>query len=316
MPAPSQLDGSARSAPALLAMLVSIGLAVLKGAVWILTGSVAMLASALDSATDAMICLANLLVIRHAARPADREHPFGHGALEDLAALLQSLVIAGSGVVVIAAAWQRFVEEAVLLDHPALGVGAAIVSLLVALGLSIHLRRAGRRLDSPALSAVGDNFASDTLTNVAVLAAFIGSWAFGATMLDPIISVGIAFIILRTAWDLFSSAAHSIMDRELAAADLELIDTTVRSFAPRVHGYHDLLTRRSGPDRFIQFHMEVDAHLTFREAHDLTEEVTAALRAAVPRAFVTIHPDPWPEDPDTAEPRLEHAPDSRFSPSD
>ena len=304
-----------RTRPAVVATLVSLLLAAFKCFAWLLTGSVAMLASMVDSAADAVVSFGNLMALRAAARPADREHPFGHGAIEDLAALLQSLLIAASGVFVVTTALARLVEETTPLRNAFLGMGAAIISIVVAWLLARTLRRAGQVHDSPALEADSEHYTSDYLANLGVLIAFVGWELFDQPLLDPAISVCIAFVILRTAWERFSTAANSIMDRELDEENLKAIDETVRSFK-EVRGYHDLLTRRSGPDRFIQLHMAIDASLTFREAHAVTERVSRAIEALVPRSRVTIHSDPWPEDPEDAQTHLPYAPEHDFARED
>jgi len=301
-----------RGRPSAITTLVSFGLALLKAAVWLLTGSISMLASALDSAADGVISFGNMLALRAAARPADREHPFGHGSIEDLAALIQSLLIAASGIFIIGMALRGLMNEEPPLKHAPLGIGAACLSILVAWLLARFLKRAGTHLDSPALMADSTHYATDYLSNLGVLAAFLSSAIFHQTLLDPAISVGIAFLILRTAWDLFSRSAHPLMDRELGRDELATIDRTVRSFQPTVHGYHDLLTRRSGPDRFILIHLDLDADLSFRKAHELSEQVGEAVKQALKKAHVTVHADPWPPDPGGSESHLPYALDSRF----
>jgi ferrous-iron efflux pump FieF len=118
-----------------------------------------------------------------------------------------------------------------------------------------------------------------------------------------LIAALIAAAILRLAWKTGFNAVNALLDGRLASEELRIIDGIVRARGPVVHGYHDLLTRRSGPTRFVQLHVELAASLTFREAHHLVETITHDLERALPRAMVTIHADPYPPLPEDEENR-------------
>lgn len=299
-----------RARPALVVTLGSLLLAVVKGGGALATGSAALLASAVDSAGDALMSLGNWMAVRAADRPADEGHPFGHGKLEHLAGLAQAIVIAASGAFVVREAFVRFGEHAEL-ARPGLGLGVTIVSLLAAWGFSNILQRAARKHDSPALAADSLHYTTDLFTHCGVLIVFVLHLGIvESPWIDPAVAVIIAALILHAAWGLLAESVHRLMDQGLERAEVRAVEDAIASFGEPVRGYHDLLTRRSGPDRFVQVHVEIDADVSFREAHALVERIEAAIEGRLPRTQVIIHADPWPEDP--SDPHQPHAPDRRF----
>jgi len=287
-----------RALPALKVTLGSILLALLKGAGALATGSAALLASAIDSAGDALVSAGNWMAVRAADQPADEGHPFGHGKLEHLASLAQAILIAVSGIFVFKGAFGRFDEQEEL-THPVLGLLVTIVSLVVGWVFARYLKSAGKRHDSPALEADSLHYAADLFTHVGVLVVFVWNLVAGSTpWLDPAVAAIIAAMILYAAWGLLVESAHRLMDASLESDDVLAVEEVFASFGPPVRGFHDLLTRRSGPDRFVQAHVEIDADVSFREAHSLIDRIEDAIRERLPRTQVILHADPWPEDPD------------------
>jgi ferrous-iron efflux pump FieF len=277
-----------------------------------LTGSVAMLAAALDSAGDTLVSMGNFMVVRAAAKPADEGHPFGHGKLEHLASLFQSLLIGASGLFVVGQAMSRL-GTAAAVSEPAIGLLVSGLAIGGALLITWRLKGAGRRLDSPALTADAAHYATDFIVNGGVLLAFVLDAWFGIHTADPILSVLISALIFRTAWRLFREASNALMDRALEEPEIEAIHGVVAGFTPAIHGYHDLIGRRAGSDRFVQIHLEIDAALSFREAHALVERVQVAISHELSGAQVTIHADPWPEDPEDLATHSEHGFEARLT---
>jgi ferrous-iron efflux pump FieF len=291
-----------RERPALVAMAVSIGLAALKLAGHVVTGSAALLAAAVDSATDALVSGLSAWTVRLAGTPADAGHPFGHGKVEHLSGLFQALLLAVAAVIVLITPFREGdLAHPLPLRRPGLGIAIGAVSMLAPVLLSAFLKRAGRRSHSPALEADAAHYASDYLVNSGVILAFVSDRFLGWRLADPVIAVVIAAAILRLAWQVGVGAISGLMDEQLAKDELQLVNEVLRTAHPDVRGFHDLMTRRSGPHRFVQVHLELDASRTFREAHRIVEDVRRALERAIPNLIVTIHADPWPQLPDDRE---------------
>jgi ferrous-iron efflux pump FieF len=265
-------------------------LIVAKIVAYLLTDSVSMLSTLLDSVLDAAASLVNLVAVRHALTPADREHRFGHGKAEALAGLGQSAFIAGSAMFLLFEASHRLVTPQPV-ENGMVGVGVMLFSMVVTVLLVLFQRHVIRRTQSVAISADSLHYVGDVAVNLAVLAALVLSSQFGWNRTDPIFAVGVAFYIVFTAWQIARGAFDMLMDREMPDEDRARIRTIALS-NPRVRNLHDLRTRRSGPNRFIQMHLEMDGAMSLVEAHALADEVEIAILREFPDAEVIIHEDP------------------------
>ncbi|MDZ7784136.1 MAG: cation diffusion facilitator family transporter [Halioglobus sp.] len=270
-------------------LAVALILILAKTAAWGLTGAVSLLATLVDSCLDALASLVNLLAVRHALSPADREHRFGHGKAEALSGLGQSLLIVGSGLFLLYESAARL-QEPVAPTFPAIGIAVMLLSIALTLVLVSFQRRVVRRTGSTAVRADALHYRADLLVNVAVIAALLLAHR-GWPGFDALAAIGIALYILFSAWQIVRQSLNHLMDRELPDAQREKIVRIVDAH-PDVMGMHELRSRRSGTDMFIQLHLELDDNLTLVEAHRISDEVESALRAELPRAEILIHTDP------------------------
>jgi ferrous-iron efflux pump FieF len=285
-PAADRLRRRATYASVTVAVLL-IGL---KFAAWLATGSVALLSSLVDSLLDAAAALVNLLAVRHAMSPADREHRFGHGKAEPLAVLGQSAFIAGSALLLLAQAVQRLIWPVRVANAP-VGIAVMVVSIALALGLVFYQRLVVRRTGSIAIRADELHYRSDIVLNGGVIAALALGSFLHLTILDPLFGAAIGLWIVYSAVRLASLSLTQLMDREMADDEREKIRSIAQSH-PDVVAAHDLRTRVAGPTAFIQIHLEMDGRLSLTRAHEISDEVEANLRTAYPYAEIIIHQDP------------------------
>ncbi len=262
----------------------------LKFAAWLATGSVALLSSLVNSLLDAVASLVNLLAVRHAMSPADREHRFGHGKAEPLAVLGQSAFVTGSALLVLAEAVQRLIWP-VKVEHPPVGIIVMIVSIAVTVGLVFYQRHVVRRTGSIAISADELHYRSDIVLNGSVVAALILGSLLDVPILDPLFGAAIGLWIVYSAVRLAALSLTQLMDHELSDDEREKIRSIAQSHS-EVVAAHDLRTRLAGPTAFIQIHIEMDGGLTLARAHEISDEVEAKLRSAYPHAEIIIHQDP------------------------
>ena len=277
-----------------LATYASVGVAgtlvLVKLGAWLLTDSVALLSTLIDSLLDVAASMVNLLAVRHALEPPDREHRFGHGKAEPLAALGQSAFITGSAIFIIFEASQRFIEPRAVL-HSDVGIGVMVFAILATFALTRFQAYVVRKTGSLAIKADSLHYLGDLLVNAAVIVALLLVSELGWTLADPLFGIAIALYILKIAWRIARNAFDMLMDRELPEAERRRI-AEIAAAHPRVLDTHDLRTRASGRRTFIQIHIEMDGALSLYEAHEVADEVEAALREAYPGAEVIIHQDP------------------------
>ncbi len=282
---------------------VALVLIVAKLFAWGVSDAVSLLATLIDSVLDALASLINLLAVRHALSPADREHRFGHGKAEALAGLGQAAFIAGSAGFLLLESARRFANP-VPLDAYGLGVAVMVFSIAATLGLLWFQRRVIRQTGSTAIGADALHYRTDLLVNGSVILALWLS-VKGWPGFDPLFAIAIAIYILYSAWEIIKRAFDQLLDRELPDEEREHIEAVARSH-PQVRGLHDLRSRRSGIDMFIQLHLELDDELRLLRAHAISDEVEQRLQQAYPTAEIIIHIDPVSVVPD--EPTPEYPP--------
>lgn len=285
---------------ATLSVAVAVSLATLKLVAAMLTGSLAVLASVVDSLADVAASAITWLSVRVALRPADPIHRYGHGKAEALSALVQAALVAGSGVFVLIDGVRRLLVPAPI-EAPELGFVVMGISLAATVALVLHQRRIVRITRSQAIAADSAHYLSDISTNLAVLLSLALAGPLQMPRADPAIAAGIASWLLAAAWRIGRDAIDTLMDRELDGAERARIEALVRDH-PMTRGLHDLRTRSAGRVRFIELHLELDGHLTLSEAHRITDAIEQRLRAAFADAEVVIHQEPV----GLADDRLDH----------
>jgi len=257
---------------------------------WLETGSVALLSSLVDSLLDAAASLVNLVAVRHAMSPADREHRFGHGKAEPLAVLGQSAFITGSAMLLLAEAVRRLLWPAPV-ENPPAGIAVMVFSIAATIGLVACQRYVVRRTGSIAIIADELHYRSDLVLNLSVIVALVLGGIFNFPLLDPLFGAAIGLWIVYSAAALARLSLFQLMDHELSDDEREKIRGIAQSH-PDVVAAHDLRTRVAGPTAFIQIHIEMDGALSLRRAHEISDEVEGQLREAYPHAEVIIHQDP------------------------
>ena len=267
-------------------MLVAV-----KVAAFAATDSVSILSSLIDSLLDASASLVTLFAVRHALSPPDREHRFGHGKAEPLAALGQAAFIAGSSIFLLIEAGRRLFDPKPVANGDA-GIIVMVFAIIATLALTRFQAYVVKRTDSLAIRSDALHYAGDLLANGGVIIALILSTRLGWTIADPLIAIAIAGFIIFSAVQIARGAFDMLMDRELPEADRRRI-LDIAGTHPEVRAVHDLRTRMSGPSLFIQLHIEMDGSLNLYRAHVIADTVEAELHTAFPGAEVLIHQDPY-----------------------
>ena len=260
-----------------------------KIAAWLMTGSVSVMASLVDSMLDAAASMINLLAVHYSLMPPDQDHRFGHGKAEPLAGLGQAAFIAGSAVFLTLQAIERMLHPQPLQDL-AVGIGVMVFAIAATLVLVMFQRHVIARTNSTAIRADALHYFTDLITNLSTIVALVLAY-LGWPGMDPLFALGIAAYILYSAFQIGVEAVQLLMDRELPEDDKQQI-IEIASRHPDVRGVHDLRTRRSGQTYFIQCHLEFDGAMSLQAAHAASDEVFFDLKKAFPNADVIIHEDP------------------------
>ncbi len=284
-----RLDLASRAAA--LSLTSNATLLALKLVVGIISGSIAVLSDAVDSGEDMIASAFVLFSVRLAARPADEEHPYGHGKAESLTAAGQAVLISGGAAFIIVQAVRRLIERDVeIMVAP--GLGAMSATALVNVLVVLYVARAARQTGSVALASDARHLWANVAQAAAVLLALILVGATGETVFDPIVALLLAAYLLWTAFRVFTTGLEEVMDVRLPPEQLEVIERCILSQRDRIGGYHGLRTRKSGRERYVEFHLVVDPKMTVEEVHRLCDVIEADLHRRIPGSVVTIHVEP------------------------
>lgn len=278
------------TAAAWTATVVASILLVFKVIAWWMTGSVSLLASLIDSLLDISASVVNLLAIRYSLQPADKEHRFGHGKAESLAALAQAMFVSGSACFLILNGIERL-SRPVELHSPQIGVYVSLFAIVVTFALVRFQKYVVQRTGSQAIAADSLHYQSDLYLNVAILCALVLTW-MGIQQADAVFAIGLGVYILYSAFKMVMNAIQTLLDRQLPEEELLQIRQCCLS-VDEVLGVHQLRTRMSGPTRFIQLHLELEDQIPLIEAHRISDSVEERLLESFPSADIMIHQDPY-----------------------
>ncbi len=277
-----------------LSVITATVLALAKLAAVVMTGSLAVAAALTDSVMDVIASSVNFFAVRVAGQPADDEHRYGHGKAEGIAGLGQGLLILFVGLYLGVGGANRLIQGGYELAHGEVGIGVMLLSLVASAWIGWLLLRTGRRTGSVALQADAAHYTSDVWMNLGVLASLLIVKATGWHWVDGAVSCAVALIVLWTAFRVLRSSARELMDASLSTEQIDRIRATIAEQVPEAFDVHNLRTRKSGPDIFIEMHVAFDRELSFPEAHLLSDRVAKAVEAALPGAQVHVHADPHP----------------------
>lgn len=280
---------SKKGTAAALSLVSNVLITVAKLVGAILTGSVSVLSEAAHSLGDIAASGIAWVSVRVADKPADAEHPFGHGKVESIAGLAESLLLAGAALFVGIEAITRLYRPEPLQADLAFYIilGTAVCSIFV--GRFVH--STAIETDSEALKANAAHIFADVVTSAGVLAALLLVWITNLTWIDPVAGLLLSVWIVYVAARLAIASINILIDVRLPDAEVELIEKVLRDH-PRIQGFHQLRTRKAGSYRHIDAHILMDDNLTLIEAHNLTEEVEDLIRDKLPNVSISLHMEP------------------------
>ena len=280
-----------RSRTVLFSISSNTLLLVVKLLTGIFTGSVSVLSEAVHSATDLVASVVAFVAVRRSVSPPDESHNYGHGRFENLAGIFEGMILLGIGGWVIFGAVDGIANGADL-ELLGLGIGVMALSAVVNLFVSSWLLRVARETDSRALEAEGYNLRTDVWGAAGVALGLAAALATGWTVLDSIIAGLIGLAILWTAFRLIKGSLRVLLDESLPEGELAVIERVIKDEIENeeaVRGFHKLRARKSGPQRHVDFHLQLRARTTLEEAHKISDALEERIGHNLPNTDVLIH---------------------------
>ena len=282
---------STKSGAAKLALAVVLGLVVLKVVIATITGSISIFAQTADSFLDLLAVAITIFSIGIAAKPADEAHPFGHGKIENISAIVQAILIFTAGGLIIYSAVNCIVSGAVI-ELTEAGIGVMVVSIVVSILLSRHLLKVSRATDSLALEAIAHNIAADVYSAAGVLAGLVVIRFTELVILDPIIALAVSLIIIKSAYNIIRKSFGGLIDVKLPKKEEAAIKSCLKEHVGQLVGFHELRTRKAGSQRFIELHLVMPKNTSVEEAHRMCDHLEQDLENKLNNTNVTIHIEP------------------------
>jgi cation diffusion facilitator family transporter len=281
-----------KSKAAQLSILSNSVLIIIKLVVGIMMQSVSVISEAVHSGVDLVAAIIAWFAVRESGKPADDEHNFGHGKIENVAGTIEAVLIFGAAIYIIWEAVHKLIKGSVEIEN--LGIGAAVmgISALANYLVSRHLLNVAIKTDSIALEADAMHLRTDVYTSVGVLAGLIAIKLTGIAILDPIVAIIVACLILKAAYDLTKSAFFHILDIKLPDDEEEIIHDVMKENALHFLDYHKLRTRKSGHIRHIDMHLVVPKLMTVEEGHNISHKISADIENRLAHSHVLVHIDP------------------------
>ncbi len=281
-----------------LSVISNTTLVILKLIAGFWMGAVSIISEAIHSAVDLIAAAIALFAVKKSSKPADQEHPFGHGKVENISGTIEALLI------FLAAGWIIF-EAFKKLLHPepvgflGLGVAVMLLSSIVNVIVSHMLFTVAKRTDSIALLADAWHLRTDVYTSASVMFSLAIIWIGNSLFpnitllwLDPIAAIAVALLITHTAYKLTIQSVRDLIDAALPSQEKNMIRQIIIEQHPTIHGFHKLRTRRAGNVRFIEFHVKVDPKMTVEESHQVTIDTNRTINEHFPGSSVIIHVEP------------------------
>lgn len=294
----AMVDGKQeKSKAAFTSVVAAVALTTFKVVVGLSTGSLGILAEAAHSGLDLVAAVVTLVAVRFSGRPADESHLYGHGKVENLSALFETLLLLATSAWIIYEAIRRLVYSTVEVEVTVWAFVVMAVSILIDATRSRVLYRAARKYNSQALEADALHFSTDIWSSSVVILGLVGvtlservAGLFWMKQADAVAAIGVAGIVIFVSYNLGKRTIEGLLD---TAPDglREQIHRAITDM-PGVLDCHQIRIRNSGAETFIDAHILVDPSQTVSAVHELTDEIEVAIRKIVPGADVTVHPEP------------------------
>jgi len=272
--------------------IVSIGsLIIIKVFASIVTGSIAIRADAVHSVIDLTGVIIGYISIRISGKPADEEHTFGHGKAEHIASgIIAGLIFVAAGIIFYQAVGRLIAGGTV--ELVTVGIYVTLAAIAINASVSWLALRVANSADSVALEATGRDLFADVMSSCAVLVGLVLVRITGISILDPIVAILVSVIIARTAYLTIKKSFGGLMDTKLPSAEEEELISCIEEHSSQLAGFHEVRTRKSGSQRFIDLHLMLPKNASVEEADRMCDHLEQDIQNRLFNSNITIHVEP------------------------
>ncbi len=280
-----------KTSMARLSIASNLTLVILKLAVGFMIGSVSVISEAIHSGIDLVAAIIAYFSVKTSSQPPDSKHAFGHGKIENVSGTVEAVLIFLAAGLIIYEAYQKLLHG-VEIEDVSLGIAVMLISAIVNFFVSGRLMKTAKKTESIALEADAWHLRTDVLTSLGIFGGLVAIKLTGIAILDPILTILVALFILKAALELTIKSVRDLLDAKLPDEEENEIKGIIAMHASEYASYHELRTRKSGSDRFVNLNLVVSKKLTVEESHGMADRIEAAIKGRFPRASVMIHVEP------------------------
>lgn len=277
----------------LISTIVAFLLVTFKLTVGIISGSVAVLASAIDSLLDMVVSLFNYFALHNSDKEPDEHFNFGRRKLEPLAAVIEGTIISLSALFILYTAISKMVQGSVI-EHLDISIGVMVASLLITAGLVFFLNNVAKKTGNMVIQADALHYKTDLLSNGAVLVSLVFISFTDYTFIDPLLGIGISIYMIYSAFPLIKEGILMLLDAALDQESVTKITKLLNSQLD-ISSYHDLRTRQSGSEIYLSVHVVFSISTSLYDAHLVGDRIELGLKNLFPdnNVYALIHLDPY-----------------------
>lgn len=271
-----------------LSLLSNSTLIVMKLIVGLLTGSVSIISEAIHSTMDLLAAIIAFFSVKISDKPADSMHPYGHGKIENISGVIESLLIFAASVWIIVESVKKILNPS---EIGSIGFGFIVMFISSAINymVSRKLYKVAKEEDSIALEADALHLKADVYTSLGVGTGLLLIWVTKLNFLDPVVAIGVAIFILKEAYELLKTAFEPLLDVKLSDEDIKVIEDKIIKYSDVYCNYHNLKTRKSGHMRYIDLHLVFPDETTIKQAHDICDSIEQDIEQSLKHTDIMIH---------------------------
>jgi len=272
-------------------------LLIMKLAVGILIGSISILSEALHSGIDLLAAIIANYSVKKAGQPADDEHKFGHGKFENVSGTVEAILIFVAAMIILYKSGEKLLGNDGF-EFEMIGVGIVVmgISAIVNYYVSARIMKVAKKAESIALEADAYHLTTDVYTSIGVFIGLILIQITGNSIFDPLLAIIVALIILKASYDLTKRSVSGIMDVKLSDKEEETIKSIIHEHYSQYAEYHNLRSRMSGAERFVDLHLVVPKNQHVVDAHEFCDHLEKDIKEKIPNLSILIHIEPCKTD--------------------
>ena len=276
---------SSKTAAASISIISNTSLVIMKFIAGFMSGSVSVISEAIHSMMDLLAALIAFFAVRISDNPADEEHPYGHGKFENVSGVIEALLIFIAAVWIIYKAIHKLLIGAPI-ENASIGIIVMTISAIANFFVSRHLYKVAKSTDSIALEADALHLKTDIYTSAGVAIGLVLIWITGIRIIDPIVAILVALLILRESYELLNRAYKPLLDTAISTKELSVIEKCIHASK---YTNHDLKSRQSGRQRFIEFHLVMPGDVPLKDAHQKCDEIEDLIKSKISNISILIH---------------------------